>query len=238
MDGRREISPSAFSKPSPWGPTPLVKGRWPKARGDRVRCPRRGRMRGRVSDWVLFPQRVSPLRRGSRGRPKAAPTTFRRSFRFCRRGRRPRRPAFRATARVAPTADFGEWREGHTPGWLLLPLRGNSPSAPPLRQISKRFRSFRRGRSQTGPSPPVCRMGCNIRRDGPMWPPAEAAYCLNPAQPLSQGHAKKAEDHAEDHIAPAQQPPPLLQQGQALQGEGGEGGEAAAHAGFPKEGPA
>ena len=24
-------------------------------------------------------------------------------------------------------------RERHTPGWLLLPLRGNSPSAPPLR---------------------------------------------------------------------------------------------------------
>ena len=27
-------------------------------------------------------------------------------------------------------------REGHTPGWLLLPLRGNSPSAPPLQHYS------------------------------------------------------------------------------------------------------
>ena len=56
MDGRREISPSAFSKPSPWGPTPLVKGRWPKARGDRVRWPRRGRMRGQVSDCICCTQ--------------------------------------------------------------------------------------------------------------------------------------------------------------------------------------
>ena len=40
----------AARKPSPWGPTPLIKGRWPKARGDRVRCPRRGRMRGQGSD--------------------------------------------------------------------------------------------------------------------------------------------------------------------------------------------
>ena len=28
------------------------------------------------------------------------------------------------------------WREGHTPGRLLLPLRGNSPSAPPLQHYS------------------------------------------------------------------------------------------------------
>ena len=27
-------------------------------------------------------------------------------------------------------------RAGHTPGWLLLPLRGNSPSAPPLQHYS------------------------------------------------------------------------------------------------------
>src|SRR5699024_10756176 len=39
---------------SPWGPTPLIKGRWPKARWDRVRCPRRGRMRGQGSDSSVF----------------------------------------------------------------------------------------------------------------------------------------------------------------------------------------
>ena len=42
--------PKAF----PLGPTPLIKGRWPKARGDRVRCPRRGRMRGQGSDSSVF----------------------------------------------------------------------------------------------------------------------------------------------------------------------------------------
>ena len=88
MDGRREISPSAFSKPSPWGPTPLVKGRWPKARGDRVRWPRRGRMRGQVSDCICCTQgsfaacgrRVtlptaakSPKRRRGRSRWTTAP---------------------------------------------------------------------------------------------------------------------------------------------------------------------
>ena len=31
---------------------------------------------------------------------------------------------------------FLRCREGHTPGWLLLPLRGNSPSAPPLQHYS------------------------------------------------------------------------------------------------------
>ena len=31
---------------------------------------------------------------------------------------------------------FLRWREGHTPGRLLLPLRGNSPSAPPLQHYS------------------------------------------------------------------------------------------------------
>ena len=56
MDGGRGVSPPAFSKPSPWGPTPLVKGRWPKARGDRVRWPRRGRMRGQVSDCICCTQ--------------------------------------------------------------------------------------------------------------------------------------------------------------------------------------
>ena len=30
-------------------------------------------------------------------------------------------------------------REGHTPGWLLLPLWGNSPSAPPLQVLKKAF---------------------------------------------------------------------------------------------------
>ena len=81
-------------------------------------------------------------------------------------------------------------------------------------------------------------MVCNTRRGGPMWPPAEAAYCLDPAQPLPQSHAQETEDHAEDHITPAQQPLPLLQQGQALQGEGGEGGEGRRTRRFSKEGPA
>ena len=31
-------------------------------------------------------------------------------------------------------------REGHTPGRLLLPLRGNSPSAPPLQKMGKESR--------------------------------------------------------------------------------------------------
>ena len=39
-----------------WGPTPPVRGRWPKARGDRVRWPRRGRMRGQVSDCICCTQ--------------------------------------------------------------------------------------------------------------------------------------------------------------------------------------
>ena len=30
-------------------------------------------------------------------------------------------------------------RQGHTPGWLLLPLWGNSPSAPPLQVLKKAF---------------------------------------------------------------------------------------------------
>ena len=34
------------------------------------------------------------------------------------------------------TEYFEKRREGHTPGWLLLPLRGNSPSAPPLQHFS------------------------------------------------------------------------------------------------------
>ena len=56
-----------------------------------------------------------------------------------------------------------------------------------------------------------------------------------PGQALAQQHPCHAESHAEEDIGPAQQIPAVLEQGDGLQGKGGEGGKAAADAGLPEE---
>ena len=80
------------------------------------------RWRARLCGW-----RGSSSTQGIGGRVRTpAPTAGR--LQICRRvGPRPARRVKRK---------FLRWREGHTPGWLLLPLRGNSPSAPPLQHYS------------------------------------------------------------------------------------------------------
>ena len=71
-----------------------------------------------------------PLKGKAFGRLIAAPTVYPEAILPLSQGPGPEWPA-----------KYGEIseirREGHTPGWLLLPLRGNSPSAPPLRIARK-----------------------------------------------------------------------------------------------------
>ena len=57
-----DLSLFVFPEPSPWGPTPLIKGRWTKARGDRERCRANARrMRGPLYDWPHPQQAHSTL---------------------------------------------------------------------------------------------------------------------------------------------------------------------------------
>ena len=159
MDGRREISPSAFSKPSPWGPTPLVKGRWPKARGDREGEYERGALilsRPPAILWFLS-------HRWERNSPPAGGETPLRTTNAVRN--LPPHPA-----PSGPPSPQGEGLSGRV--W-----------DPPLRRMTKTVSRLRRGRSQTGPpgfAPGALaeksqaqvwnRVGCNFCTPRARWP--------------------------------------------------------------------
>ncbi len=79
----------------------------------------------------------------SPGRPWLPP---RRPPRRIRRPLSPRRPPRRVRRPQAAKKGEMGFSRGHTPGWLLLPLRGNSPSAPREKHFSpKAGRLFPKG---------------------------------------------------------------------------------------------